>query len=496
MADNLQAYYTEAPEIRDLMVYLLGDTTNKDVLEPAAGDGAFIDALIGTPKSIDVVDVNEAALKVIKKNHGELINAVCTDFIDLFVGDPLLRSSLLKPTYDLIISNPPYGLKIPLEYRQKIKRTYPKIYARESYSLFLEFSLMTLKAGGRYVFIIPDTFLHSTYHKPLRHSLITYGAPTHIIQFRSSRFQSVNFGYGGFCILVGNRGELSKPSKIKWLDYRKSNEALTPNVVENAFAISGEQLIDSFEGGWFQQKSQGENLSLNLALFRSLGDIAECKTGIYTGNNTDYCGYDENLKSPRGMGHPINWRDSVFLGNLTDDQKEFGLTSKPTYVPLIRGGHREPFSETEWAVNWSKDALHFYKTDKKARLQNSTFYFKEGLAMPMVTTGRFSASLIKNAVFDQGVVGVFPHDNRLLDFLLIYLNSSFVSQVLRKSISGSTNNSANYVKKILVPVLNDGQINKSHELIEMARHHGWKGAKLELDAFIVEIIEATKLDRI
>ncbi len=496
MADNLQAYYTEAPEIRDLMVYLLGDTTNKDVLEPAAGDGAFIDALIGAPKSIDVVDVNETALNVIKRNHGDSINAVCTDFIDLFVGDSLLRSILLKPVYDLIISNPPYGLKIPLEYRKKIKRTYPKIYARESYSLFLEFSLMTLKSEGRYVFIIPDTFLHSTYHKPLRRSLIARGAPTHIIQFQSSRFQSVNFGYGGFCIIVGNSGELSKSSKIKWLDFRKSGEPLTPNVVENALTISGEQLIDSYEGGWFQQKSQGEDLALNHASFRSLGDIAECKTGIYTGNNADYCGYEKNLKSPRGMGHPINWEDSVFLGNLTDEQKEFGLTSSPTYVPLIRGGHREPFSETEWAVNWSKDALHFYKTDKKARLQNSTFYFKEGLAMPMVTTGRFSASLIKNAVFDQGVVGVFPHDSRLLDFLLIYLNSSFVSQVLRKSISGSTNNSANYVKKILVPVLSDSEINKAHDLIKKAREHGWKNVKAELDTFVDEIIEATKLDKI
>ncbi|MBL5963663.1 hypothetical protein, partial [Enterobacter asburiae] len=97
----------------------------------------------------------------------------------------------------------------------------------------------------------------------------------------------------------------------------------------------------------------------------------------------------------------------------------------------------------------------FYKENKKARFQNSSFYFKEGIALPMVSSSRISASYMIDSVFDQGVVGIFPHDRNNLECLIIYLNSSLASKLMKGLVNGSANNSANYIKKLPIPKFSD-----------------------------------------
>ena len=120
-------------------------------------------------------------------------------------------------------------------------------------------------------------------------------------------------------------------------------------------------------------------------------------------------------------------------------------------MPLIRGGHRGFADRTAWAIRWDKDALDFYRNNKKARLQNSSYYINPGIAVPMVTSRRLSASLMDNAVFDQGVVGVFPIDPLSREAILIYLNSTKATELRNEIVNGSANNSANYLKRLPVP---------------------------------------------
>lgn len=41
------------------MISLLGDVSNQNVIEPCFGEGAFIKNLIGKPKNIDAIDIDE-----------------------------------------------------------------------------------------------------------------------------------------------------------------------------------------------------------------------------------------------------------------------------------------------------------------------------------------------------------------------------------------------------------------------------------------------------
>jgi adenine-specific DNA-methyltransferase len=467
----LKQHFTDAKDINQLMCHLLGKVEGRSVLEPSVGHGAFLRGLNGKPSRIDVVDVDASALAVVEAQFPSLSpNVYHTDFIDLFVGDLLNGNHPVRNTlYDFVISNPPYGLYFDLEYRKEIKRAFPSSYARESYGLFFTFAVNQLKQGGRYVFLMPDTFLSSVNHRPLRAFICKQAAPTEIIRFPSKLFETVNFGYANLCIVAGEKKPLCNHDSVRWLDLFDKSTPLSFSSIGTASVVTGQTLLQSARLGWS---------SAMLTTMRSdrqhqtLGDIAECRTGIYTGDNERFIAYDPRRVMRRLNGHAVDWTRTVLEESLNEEQRVFGLSGDRVYVPLVRGGHREPFARTAWAIDWKKETIEFYKSNKKARFQNSQFYFKPGLAVPMVATKRISASLMENAVFDQGVVGVFPHSPRVLPALLLYLNSTIASERLKVLVNGSANNSANYLKRLPLPAMSVEDIELAARLVENARAGG------------------------
>lgn len=481
-----QPFYTDAQQIRELMLDLLGDVEGLTLLEPCAGQGAFLEGLQGKPARVDAVDIDERHIALLRRKP-EFVRPIHADFIDRFVSGSLLTEAALSANYDAVICNPPYGLRFSIEYRKRIKKRLPQAYVRESYGLFMYFAIEALRQGGRYVFIVPDTFLTSRNHRPLREFILEQGWPSHIIRFPSRLFGTVDFGYGHLCIIAGNRGRLPTSASVIWAEATDAEVPLSC-ALQQAESLSGAFLAGRCENGWVHP-SHLEAVAFDRPTV-SLGDVAECRTGIYTGNNVRFCGFDaEQAPSRSTNGHPIDWASSVHTQPLRADEQREGLAGKSSkYVPFVRGGHRKPFEATSWALDWSKSAVITYRTDKKARLQNHRFYFREGLAIPMVTSGRLSASYMAGSVFDQGVVGVFPHDVDLVPYLLIYLNSEQITERAKAVINPGANNSANYVKRIPVIVPTTAELDHSRKIFMRARAEGWAATADEREEFMASLV--------
>ena len=107
------------------------------------------------------------------------------------------------------------------------------------------------------------------------------------------------------------------------------------------------------------------------------------------------------------------------------------------------------------------------QAEHKARFQNSRFYFKRGIAVPMVSSTRVSASVMEDAVFDQSIVGVFPHESSLFHYLLGFFNSPTCTTLLR-TLNPSANNSANYLKKLPILLPCDGRRLTIGSMVEKA----------------------------
>lgn len=476
---DFQGYYTDADDLRDTMIQLLGNTSGKSVLEPCFGTGAFLKSLIGTPKCIDAIDIDGKHFSDVS----QLPNCrfIHDDFLKLASGVSLQNSTILSQDYDLCICNPPYGLKFSTEFRKSMKKAHPDVYAKESYGLFLYFCLDRLANDGRYVFIIPDTFLYSRLFRYLRRKLVDCGAPSHIIRFKSSRFMTVNYGYSDMCIIAGYKQKLTSDKSTTWIDASSSTELLG-NLLANGATqdVSGDFFLKNVDGSWIVD---GTGIDGDLLKgFDSLGNIADCKTGIYTGNNKEFCGFNRDTPPSRVNGHPVDWH--LVQTELSEDEKVRGFEDpKHQYVKFIRGGHLSPFNETLHCLKWDTNSLDFYKNNKKARLQNKSYYFLKGLAVPMVTSGRLSASIMENAVFDQGVVGVFPRQPELFDALLIYLNSQQASR-LKSLIAPGANNSANYLKKLPVPKFSLEDLHRATIIVNESKATSWQHTESQRNSFI------------
>jgi adenine-specific DNA-methyltransferase len=463
---TLKQYFTDALEVNSAMANLLGNVDGLSLLEPSVGDGALLCNLLGSPKLIDAIDVDASVLARAKQRLPNVcMGTHCIDFIDMFVGGLMSgKRAQLLPQYDAVISNPPFGLFFSREYRKRLKSLFPNLYVRESYGLFLIFSIMMLREGGRYVFLLPDTFLTSTNHSSLRQFLYDSGEPTHVVRFPSKRFETVNFGYGNLCIIAGHKRRASENTLLTWIE---AFDALRPLLLQpdsSVATIPAADLQRFISTGW--RVGMGEVRS-EMKDWTTLGEAADCKTGIYTWDNGRFVGYDPAQITKRLNGHSISWSE-VYQNGLSVSQKEHGLDGSVIYVPLIRGGHRSFLERTAWALRWDKEALGFYKTDKKARLQNFSYYFRRGLAVPMVTSRRLSASLMDNAVFDQGVVGVFPFDEDARDAILLYLNSTVATKLRNELVNGSANNSANYLKRLPIPKFASGHCVLAKAIVRQA----------------------------
>jgi adenine-specific DNA-methyltransferase len=305
----LKQHFTDAKPINEVMCHLLGSVQGLSVLEPSVGHGAFLGGLTGKPALLDVVDVDAHALDIVALQFRNLNPRVFQEnFLDLFVEGLMNSSHPVRTTlYDRVISNPPYGLYLDLSYRRRIKKTFPGLYARESYGLFFAFAISRLREGGRYVFLLPDTFLSSVSHRPLRSFMCVQAAPSHIIRFPSKLFETVKFGYGNLCIIVGEKRPLRCNDTVHWLDLFAEDTLLNVDSLDKAERVDGGTLSGQCHLGWSSAMLAAHGPSFEPS--ETLGNLAECRTGIYTGDNERFIGYDAARIVRRWNGHSINWRE-------------------------------------------------------------------------------------------------------------------------------------------------------------------------------------------
>ena len=119
------------------------------------------------------------------------------------------------------------------------------------------------------------------------------------------------------------------------------------------------------------------------------------------------------------------------------------------YVPYIKSASKRRYvrQQDEWFVQWDKKTIEFYNRNKKSRFQNSSFYFKTGIGIPMVKSSTIRAFLMKDRVFDQSIVGIFPKETSKLYYMLALMNSDAINNLVH-AINPSANNSANYIKQL------------------------------------------------
>ena len=473
MKDTLCSYYTNSDEITSYMAFRLGISANDIILEPSAGEGIFIDEILKAevPVQIDALDIDKKAISILKKKYQgyDSITVRETDTLlderldafgipelwlkrtDTLVDEQLDCFGAIGGHYDKVIGNPPYGAWQDYDKRDLLKKKYPGQYVKETYSLFLLRCVSVLKMGGRLSFIIPDTYMFLNLHAKLREVLLCSTKIEEIITFPSKFFPGISFGYSNLSIITLER--CSKETALN--NYIRIVQGFQ-SAADFRLLCQDEKLPDCFSEYTLKQSDilsceqhrfiLADNRisdSINNASLR-LGDVADVVTGFYTGDNQRFIRtLDKSVKGSKNY-------DKVDLSLVFHCTSLDGIDVVPEgYVPYVKSASSTRYYRLvdEWFVRWDKDTINHYISNKKSRFQNSSFYFKTGVAIPMVKSSNIRAFLLENRVFDQSIVGIFPKDKSRLYYILAIMNSDIVNSLIH-TINPTANNSANYVKQI------------------------------------------------
>ena len=448
-ARKYQAYYTKSNPIVAHMVNLLELNGDEQILEPCAGDGAFLDELIkhSSNLEIDALELNIEAIQTLsnKYHFNSNIKVRETDFLN----DTILDHFVSKGGYyDAIIANPPYGAWRTIEERKRLKEKFNGLYAKESYTLFLIQSINLLKEGGKLSFIIPDTWLSIHMHKQIRKYILTQTKVKEISLFPSAFFPNINFGYANLMII-----SLEKNSNVQeclnntFSIYNgfKSVEELGCNNSSHISKtqLSQKQVLNNVDHSFILNHNESVLKCIQDSQY-NIGDICDCVTGFYSGNDKLFLKV-LNKEIRNSKNYECVNKQSIQYDCSHNDLN--GLSNNKCYVPIVKGGNTKYWKDDVWFMAWTKEDVAHYIKDKKARYQNSNYYFKKGIGVPMVSSSSITADLIDKRLFDQSIVGVFPHDENYLYYLLAFFNSPSCNKLIR-TINPSTNNSSNYIKKI------------------------------------------------
>jgi adenine-specific DNA-methyltransferase len=448
------SFYTESDPILTYMVTKLNANKNDLILEPCAGDGVFIEKLLSLDKyNIHAVDLNPKAVSGLKnKFANQNVKVWQADTLIDFNKDLFSQNNF---SYNKIIGNPPYGAWQDEGKRKLLKNIYGG-YVKETYTLFIRKCIDLLSENGRLVFIIPDTFLALRMHEDTRREILEKTKIEEILLIPSNFFPGVNFGYSNLCIISLTKTKPTKNHSINIVSVQNSIEDLY-EVAKGNYTTSNyyEKLIQNevfeTEGKQFLLGGTDKVRSIIRNADVTLGNLADCVTGFYSGDNKKFIQVlNENIRGSKG--YQIANPKEVDLNYLNQKDIIKGLSGKKKSIPFLKSASGTLFKSTDWFIKWDKDAVEGYKKSKVARFQNSNFYFKQGIGVPMIKSSKIHAVLLDHRLFDQSVVGVFPKEEKYTNYLLAFLNSETCSKLL-KVINHTANNSANYLKKL--PIILD-----------------------------------------
>ncbi len=422
-------------------------------LEPCGGDGVFVDELLNINENanISIFELNPEAVDILKAKYKKYQN------ISIKHTDTLLDSEVVEAhiKYDKIIGNPPYGARNSEQKKEELGKIYPGLYIKESYTLFLYACLRCLRDGGMLSFIIPDTFLTLHRHVEIRRFILLNTKIKEIALFPSSFFPGVNFGYSNLCIITLQRSddELSNIHNSFTIrtGFKKVTDLDNYEASKNK-TYTQQDIISNHSLAFYFNSSERIDELINDPFIMKIGDIADCVTGFYSGNDKKYL-HPLTAEQKNAKRYEVADATNICQREIRANEKTEGIRDKTYLVPIVKGGNKQYVKPNEWFMNWSEKAIKEYRGSKKCRFQNSTFYFREGgVAVPMVRSSILTAALIENRLFDQSIVGIFPRNLSYTLYLLAFFNSNVATKLI-SAINPTTNNSANYIKKIpfLIP---------------------------------------------
>ncbi len=412
------------------------------------------------------------------KEYGSIINASKVDFDRInrrleelantfdpfaFEARSIIKrltdvARILSSRYWVCCMNPPYMSNTGMDNRlvDYLKEHYPNT-KYDLFSVFIERSLKLLKPSGFSSMITMESWMFLSSFQKIREDILSNHSIMSLVHFpylgKGRTPLGINFGTSAFILraYISNEHK-SEFTQITYTDCDAEVKPLVfPNpekkysILQNEFnEVPGKQIAY-----WITENA------LKAYSYPSLGKTIDPRHGLATSDN------DRFLKL---------W----FEVDFTKTSLTYSHSRTKKWFPMNKGGaYKKWYGNLEWVINYENDGLELkeyarklYKSSSRT-IQNTQYYFKEGITWSALTSGKISFRWTDNiAVFGSGAHCAFADSEEELLYGLAFMNSS-VNDYYLSLASATMNKNVDDIRK--VPLIIDSRF--LDEVVKLAKEN-------------------------
>jgi len=358
-------------------------------------------------------------------------------------------AELLIQKYDVVIANPPYldSSDMTDEYKKFLKDRF-KGFEKNLYAAFIKRCADFADEGGYVGMITPQTYMFISSYEETRKWILN---KNQLVDF-------AHFGLGGVfdealvdtAVIVLEKAPPNSDDclffnlvKFERGNAKPKREALREGVeaIRNGKECPYVHLLNQTEfkkiPGYPFVYWISDRIRELFRKYKPLMKYSDIVVGLQTGENDRFLRFWWEVE-----------QEDISLDYKSDRKK---------WVPYAKGGPYNKWYGNLWyTVDWENDGEEIKgfvdESGKlKSRPQNESYYFREGLTFPMLSSAGCSFRYLPvNYIFDHAGNCMFPTDTGNLSYVLATVNSS-VTHKLLSLISSTVNFEVGELKKIPIP---------------------------------------------
>ena len=280
---NKEGIYYTPESICDAMFSDIPVPKNdKTLCDPCCGSGNFVMSAIRhgyQPENIYGYDTDPTAVEITKQRIYAATgyvseNIVCENFLDIATS-----LSGVFPLFDVIMTNPPWGKKLPRIEKIKYGKLLSAGRSLDTSSLFFFASLRVLKNDGFLALLLPESFFKIATFQNARRELLNYSLRS--VRDFGKPFKGLLTKAQSFCMIKNPNTFKQVTCVNKYRSFERAQATFAENPAE---IINFESCPDdAFVLSRFFDKPQ-----------LTLAGNARWGLGIVTGNNKKFCRDQDN----------------------------------------------------------------------------------------------------------------------------------------------------------------------------------------------------------
>lgn len=344
-------------------------------------------------------------------------------------------AAMLAQKYDVVVTNPPYmgASNMNPKLSDFIKKNYSD-YKSDFFSAFVIHCSEMAKKSGYCGFFTPYVWMFIQSYEKMRNYLYNQATIETLIQFEYSAFEEATVPVCTFAFQ--NRHVQKKGCYLRLVDFRGGMEVQRQKTLEaiknHNCGFYYEQSSDNFS------KIPGSPVAywVKIQMYRAfeaekIGKYAISDGQTKTGNNDKYL--------------RMLWEVPAF---------EIGKGKR--WVLHAKGGaFRRWYGNIDTLIDWSDSAREHYRSDHVARIAPEYIWFRRGICWTLISSNKLHGFrlLQENSTFNLAAPSIFFDDDRMMLYILGYLNSKFSQEIiallnptLNTNISDITSQPLNYGK--------------------------------------------------